>query len=118
MSRRRFVQMENGELAEVVDGYLVRERKSADVMPDIQPYRSMVTGEMITSRSQHREHLKAHGMREVGNEVKYITNSSIPDVAPQQRKELIRAQVDSMTEAQFRRALDRDIQYAKWNTRR
>ena len=35
---------------------------------DIQPYKSMLTGEMITSRSQHRDHLRAHGCVEVGNE--------------------------------------------------
>jgi hypothetical protein len=38
------------------------------VIADIQPYRSMATGEMITSRSQHRDHLKATGCVEVGNE--------------------------------------------------
>lgn len=38
------------------------------IMPDIQPYRSMIDGSMITSRSQHRAHLRAHGMVEVGNE--------------------------------------------------
>lgn len=38
------------------------------VAADIQPYRSMITGEMIHSRSHHRAHLKAHGCVEVGNE--------------------------------------------------
>jgi hypothetical protein len=38
------------------------------VMPDIQPYQSMCDGSMITSRSQHREHLRAHGVIELGNE--------------------------------------------------
>jgi hypothetical protein len=38
------------------------------VLPDIQPYRSMVTGEMIGGRRQHREHLKTHNVVEVGNE--------------------------------------------------
>lgn len=38
------------------------------VVGDIQPYQSMVTGEWITSRSRHREHLKDHGCIEVGNE--------------------------------------------------
>lgn len=42
------------------------------VAADIQPYKSMVTGEMITSRSQHRSHLKQHGLVEVGNETKYL----------------------------------------------
>lgn len=41
---------------------------SAMVIPDIQPYKSMITGEMITSRSKHRTHLKDHNCIEVGNE--------------------------------------------------
>ena len=40
----------------------------AYAVEDIQPYKSMITGEMITSRSQHRAHLKQHGCEEVGNE--------------------------------------------------
>lgn len=38
------------------------------VMADIQPYQSMITGEYITSRSRHRDHLRAHNCIEVGNE--------------------------------------------------
>lgn len=42
--------------------------KTAYVMPDIQGYKSMATGEWIISRSEHREHLKRHGLVEIGNE--------------------------------------------------
>lgn len=38
------------------------------VMPDIQPYVSMVDGSIINSRSRHREHLREHGCVEVGND--------------------------------------------------
>lgn len=38
------------------------------VMTDIQPYQSMLTGEWISSRSRHREHLRDHNCIEVGNE--------------------------------------------------
>lgn len=38
------------------------------VAPDIHPYRSMIDGSLITSRSKHREHLRDHGCIEVGNE--------------------------------------------------
>lgn len=38
------------------------------VSADIQPYKSMCDGTWITSRSEHREHLKKHGVIEVGNE--------------------------------------------------
>lgn len=39
------------------------------VIRDIEPYRSMADGSMITSRSQHRDHLRAHDMVELGNEL-------------------------------------------------
>lgn len=39
------------------------------VMGDINPYKSMVTGEMIQGRRQHREHLIRHNVVEVGNEL-------------------------------------------------
>lgn len=38
------------------------------IAADMQPYQSMITGEMITSRSRHREHLRDHNCIEVGNE--------------------------------------------------
>jgi hypothetical protein len=50
------------------------------VVADIQPYKSMITGEMITSRSQHRSHLKQHGMVEVGDEKIPEQPKALPDV--------------------------------------
>lgn len=88
------------------------------IHPDIQPYQSMIDGRMITSRSQHREHLKAHGAVEVGNDSSLRKASKgIPDVAPQQRKELIRAQINDMTNDQFRRAVKKDLDNLRWNSR-
>lgn len=43
-----------------------------EVMPDIQPYRSMADGTLIESRSKHREHLKRHHCIEVGNEMHHM----------------------------------------------
>jgi hypothetical protein len=56
-----------------VDGEFVERKKDSKgryhyVQPDITPYKSMIDGQMVTSRSQHRRHLKAHGCIEVGNE--------------------------------------------------
>lgn len=64
--KRRFVY--DHHLKEMVE---VEDRRSTSghmVMPDIQPYRSMIDGSIINSRSQHRAHLKAHGCIEVGND--------------------------------------------------
>ena len=38
------------------------------VIKDIEPYKSMITGEMIQGRAHHRAHLRQHGGIEVGNE--------------------------------------------------
>ena len=67
-----------GPVARYVNGELVEWREEAPsdrhdgirqhVMKDIQPYKSMIDGTWITSRSKHREHLKAHGVQEVGND--------------------------------------------------
>lgn len=37
-------------------------------LPDIAGYRSIIDGKWIGSRSAHREHMRAHGVIEVGNE--------------------------------------------------
>ena len=58
----------NGVAHQVDHSWTAEPRSEYHVMGDIQPYKSMVTGEMITSRSIHREHLKRHGMIEVGND--------------------------------------------------
>jgi hypothetical protein len=50
------------------------------VLADIQPYQSTIDGSMITSRSQHKAHLKSHGMVEVGNERPKQKTKEIPDV--------------------------------------
>ncbi len=50
------------------------------VIPDIQGYKSMQTGEWIGSRSQHREHLKQHRLVEIGNEIKAHTTKQAPRV--------------------------------------
>jgi hypothetical protein len=86
------------------------------IVDDIAPYRSQVTGEMITSRSQHREHLRQHGCVEIGDQMHYLQPKR-PDFESPQRKELIRAQIDAMSQAEFKSALRRDAERVKWNSR-
>ena len=62
------------------------------VMADIQPYQSQVDGTFITSRSQHRSHLRQHNCIEVGNEIKAHMAQNTPKGPPPGLKEtLIRA---------------------------
>lgn len=102
-------------------GEIVRisEYPGVQVMPDIKPYVSMADGSLVEGRAQHREMLKRTGSREIGNEVKYLTTpTSIPDAAPQQRKESIIAQIQALGgHENFKRALKKDIDNIKWNSR-
>jgi len=65
--RRRYVQID-GELVQVSHDYTPEPRSEYHIMGDIQSYRSMIDGTVITSRSRHREHLRAHNCIEVGND--------------------------------------------------
>lgn len=48
------------------------------IMRDVEPYRSVITREVIGGRAQHREHLKAHGCVEVGNEFVAPRSEALP----------------------------------------
>ena len=70
------------------------------VMKDIAPYRSMVDGSLITSRSKHREHLRAHNCIEIGNETKYLQPK--PLTSPPGLKETIIRATDQVLSKQRR----------------
>jgi hypothetical protein len=59
------------------------------IMPDIQPYKSMIDGSMITSRSHHRAHLKQHNCVEVGNDPSIMNAKRKPLEAPPGLKETL-----------------------------
>lgn len=112
--RRTFVQIDGVLYEKGTEPY---ERVAPDVMPDIKPYKSMVDGSVIGSRSTHREHLKTHGYEEVGKDPSLFRPQAIPDVSPQKRKELIRSQIASLTNRQFEDMHKRAIDNWKWNSR-
>lgn len=66
-------------------------KKSFQVMPDIQPYKSMIDGTMITSRSKHRQHLKDHGCVEIGNDSSLKARPKPLQSPPGLKDEIIRA---------------------------
>ena len=67
--RQRYIQCPTTHKLIPAEEWADRSEPSAPmVMPDIQGYRSTVTGEWIGSRSTHRAHLKEHRLVEVGNE--------------------------------------------------
>lgn len=92
--RRRFIQR-NGELVEVSPDYRPEPRAEVPhVMGDIQPYRSMIDGSVIGSKSHHREHLRQHGCVEVGNDSS-LTRQRGPIQSPSGLKEAIARNVYS-----------------------
>ena len=87
----------------LVEKIPVRKSREHFIQDDIKPYKSMIDGSMITSRSQHRRHLKRHGCIEVGNE------SMETKLAPTQsnRREILREQLSNMTHRDANRILER-----------
>lgn len=71
MARKVWIQI-NGELIPKEEYIPPQSGNSAMILPDIQPYQSMIDGSLISSRSSHREHLRQHGCIEVGNETKHM----------------------------------------------
>lgn len=45
-----------------------KPNRRLQIIKDIEPYRSAITGEVISGRVQHRAHLRDHDVIEVGNE--------------------------------------------------
>jgi hypothetical protein len=93
-----------------LDDKLVERKKDSKggyhyIIPDITPYKSMIDGRMITSRSQHRRHLKANGCIEVGNEdpTKFV-NKEKPK---SNRVDVLRHQLANMTHSDANRLLSR-----------
>jgi hypothetical protein len=71
--KKRYIQIE-GQLVEITKDFRQTTHAEAahNVIADIEPYQSMVTGEMIGGRRQHREHLRQHGLVEIGNETQHL----------------------------------------------
>ena len=86
--KRRYV-MRNGELVEVGLDYTQEPRAEFHIMPDIKEYKSMITGEQITSRSKHREHLKMHNCVELGNDSSVMNARPKPMESPRGLKETL-----------------------------
>lgn len=109
MSSYRAIFDNQGKLAEYEDGELVWVREenalnkpsSIQVIRDIDPYRSMITGEMITGRSQHRDHLRTHNCVEVGNEK--MESKPIPPKTS--RREVLHRRLADMSDRDANRIL-------------
>lgn len=93
----------DGKLVEKT-GDVSRGTSGLQIVPDIQPYRSMITGERISSRSRHRDHLRDHDCIEVGNE-KMSAAPPVKAVRSDARRKLIHEQLSNMNDRQANQIL-------------
>lgn len=92
--KRRFVyDPESKEMVEVSQDYQQSPTADHHIIGDIEPYRSMIDGTMITSRSKHRAHLKQHNCIEVGNDPSVLNPVSKPIPPPPGLRETIAREV-------------------------
>ena len=63
-------------------------RQASMVMGDIQPYISQIDGSVISSRTQHRNHLRENKCIEIGNEVQKPT-AKMPTYDKQLKQRII-----------------------------
>ena len=95
------------------------EFPGVEVMPDIKPYKNMIDGKEISSRSKHRQFLKDNHVVEIGNETKYLAPRARQDIDPRQRKELIVAQVQAFGgHENLKKVIKREIDHIRWNSRK
>ncbi len=87
--RQRFIQ--HPETLELIpaEEYVAPGNTGPFIQADYQPYKSMVTGEMIEGRAAHREHLKRHNVVEVGTAYDKELPKPKPLTSPKGLKETI-----------------------------
>ena len=102
-----------------INGKLVEKKRlgkpGIQIIPDIEPYQSMITGERIRSRSHHRQHLKDHGCVEVGNDAgqHFHAYEGLHDKLDAKRHEVIKAQFADMPHSDFKKLVERSIKQAR-----
>lgn len=118
MSRERIIYDSAGKLAEYKDDELVwlrpgyKSNSSGNtgpmIMRDIEPYKNMIDGRMITSRSEHRELLKKHNCVEVGNDTSHIKRKT-PKHDFKTRKRVLASQLADVSDRQISQMVKAEI---------
>ena len=116
--RARYVQID-GELVPVNEAAerAAQEPGGPFIQGPVKPFISMLDGKEVTSLAKYRADIKARGYIEVGNEIDHLMK---PRPAPEDtsRKELIAAQIRELGYHGVKKALKRDIDFIRWNSRK
>ncbi len=77
------------------------------IMRDIQPYKNMIDGRIITSRSEHRELLRRHNCVEVGNDTSHMK----PKVTPKddKRKRVLASLLADKSDSQIKKMVKTEL---------
>jgi len=106
----------HGLVAEYCDGVLTWSKEGGfeqdncsgpQVIRDIGPYKSMIDGSIIDGRRRHRDHLRAHGCIEVGNEQMKVTSSP---VSKDTRKKTMHQILGDCSDRDVQRMVKREIE--------
>lgn len=88
--RRRWIYPVGREPFEVDEDYAPEPKADYHVMPDVKPHKNMLTGEIVNSRSRHREILRDHDMIEIGNEMKHLNKGRTGELPSGVKDDLVR----------------------------
>lgn len=75
--------------------------KSGQIIKDIEPYRSIIDGQVIGGRKQHRDMLKARNMAEVGNDL--LSKQKAPERGPREVYGDVKRAWDAVTDGRAER---------------
>jgi len=109
---KRTYRQINGKLVEVTP----KLRLAAfEVMSDIKPYKSMITGEKISTRSKHKQHLRDHECYEVGDEVdkQFHAYDDLHSHLDKKRHETIVRQFENMSHDEFKTMINQSVRNAR-----
>ena len=107
---RKYIE-KDGHWAEVKRTF---KKQVHEITMDIAPYKSMIDGSIIGSRSAHRIHLRDHNCQEIGNETdKMFEPQPIDKKWDTSRKEEIVRQFTKMSEEDCSKMIKQDITNAR-----
>lgn len=105
---KSFHDIEQDWPAECAGHFSIKEaRPVSGIIRDLSPYRSMITGQMIDGRRQHRDHLRAYGCVEVGNDTSHM--KARKPQAKASRKELMHRQLADVSDRQAQKMVKQAI---------
>jgi hypothetical protein len=124
MSREKLIYDLHGLKAHYVDDALIwlrpeqntgnkmSELPSPMVMRDIEPYKNMIDGRIITSRSEHKALLKQHNCVEVGNDTSHMKPKPVK-YNFESRKKVLASQLADMSDKQVKSLITNEIKARK-----